>query len=289
MAAPDLLELYRWAVQDPETHATVLDIMHRAGRPAHPALVLREDFAGTSADSVAWIALGGDAPRRAVAIDLDAAALRWAGDRAALLLGPRAAAIEFACRDALGTVPPEAPEADILSVLNFSIQYLSDPATLSAYLDVARRSLAPGGILVANLFGGRGARLPSIDRRRVEPAPRLPAERPIAPFDYVWEVRSWDPATRVADCRIHFEVADAASPGGRRRIDDAFRYDFRLWEPREVMEAAARAGFGAVEFWRHTYDPSKGAAGVFLGAVDPGAVAELSTWTGYIVARRGSA
>ena len=55
------------------------------------------------------------------------------------------------------------------------------------------------------------------------------------------------------------------------------------------MEAAARAGFGAVEFWRHTYDPSKGAAGVFLGAVDPGAVAELSTWTGYIVARRGSA
>jgi hypothetical protein len=52
------------------------------------------------------------------------------------------------------------------------------------------------------------------------------------------------------------------------------------------MQACREAGFARVEVWRHTYDASKGAAGVFLGAVDAAVVAELPSWTAYVVAAR---
>ena len=53
----DRLELYRWAVQDPETHAVVLRTMYERLRPGRQPAILREDFAGTSAESVAWVML----------------------------------------------------------------------------------------------------------------------------------------------------------------------------------------------------------------------------------------
>src|ERR1041384_7332343 len=114
----DTLELYRWAVQDPETHAVVLQIMYQRLRPGRRPVVLREDFAGTSAESVAWVAL--KRGRRAIAVDLDEPTLEWAQRRAARLLGARASDVAFVRGDVRGVGPPEAPHADIISVLNFS-------------------------------------------------------------------------------------------------------------------------------------------------------------------------
>jgi hypothetical protein len=88
----DLLELYRWAVQDPETHAEVLRIMYLARSPAHVPKVLREDFAGTSGDSVAWVALREG--RRAIGVDPDGPMIEWAKRRSAPILGARAADIQ---------------------------------------------------------------------------------------------------------------------------------------------------------------------------------------------------
>jgi len=59
----DTLELYRWAVQDPETHATVLRLMYERLHPGRTPMLLREDFAGTSAEAVAWLALAPPLPR----------------------------------------------------------------------------------------------------------------------------------------------------------------------------------------------------------------------------------
>jgi hypothetical protein len=67
--AMDRLELYRWAVQDPETHAIVLCTMYERLRSGRHPVILREDFAGTSAESVAWVILRHG--RRAIAVDLD--------------------------------------------------------------------------------------------------------------------------------------------------------------------------------------------------------------------------
>src|SRR5262245_32545212 len=121
----DTLELYRWAVQDPETHAVVLRIMYEQVRSGRHPDVLREDFAGTSAESVAWLALRRG--QRAIAVELDGATLAWAQRRAVRLLGARAGEIQFVEGDVRRVGPPEIPPADIIAALNFSILGLRDP------------------------------------------------------------------------------------------------------------------------------------------------------------------
>jgi hypothetical protein len=283
----DVLELYRWAVQDPETHAEVLRIMYERVRPGHSAVTLREDFSGTSAESVAWVALNPN--RRAVCVDLDGPTVAWAAKRASRILGPHASRVRMVTGDAMMVKPPEVAEADIISVLNFSVLYLRERAVLGAYLKHARECLAERGILVMNVFGGAEAVKPGTTSHWITPAPRLAGEAsppPPPPFGYHWEVRSFEAATGRMDCRIHFELA-AKGPGMPPTfVRDAFRYEWKLWTLGELTQACREAGFARVEVWRHTYDASKGAAGVFLGAVDAAVVAELPSWTAYVVAAR---
>lgn len=285
-AAPDLLELYRWAVQDPETHATVLRLMYERLHPGRTPTLLREDFAGTSAEAVAWLALGPG--RSALAVDRDAPTVAWARARASRILGPRAGALQFVEADVMSVAPPAVAAADILSVLNFSILYLRDEAALQAYLRHAWRCVAAPGLLVLNLFGGPGAMKPHTDRHAVTPRPRLPGEVAIPPFEYLWEQRSVEPATRRLDCRIHFSLPGPGGRGAPRELRDAFRYDWRLWSLAELTAHLRDAGFDEVQVWRHTYDPARGAAGVFLGAVAPTVLDGLELWTAYVVASRAA-
>jgi SAM-dependent methyltransferase len=278
----DPLELYRWAVQDPETHAIVLRIMYERLRPGRSPTLLREDFAGTSAESVAWVALLKG--RRAVAIDLHEPTLAWARRRAERILGGRASAIDFITDDVVRVSPPRTPSADIIAALNFSILYFKDRDLLRAYFSHARQCLAPGGLLVLNTFGGPGARRDQIAKHHITPTPRLPTEAAIPPFEYIWEQRSFDAGAGSLDCRIHFAVPDPDNPGSPRELRDAFRYDWRLWTLPELTELLREAGFDDVQVWRHTHDASKGAAGVFLGQVPLAAVEPLHHWTAYIVA-----
>ncbi len=276
-AAPDPLALYRWAVQDPETHALLLEHVYERVRGGRAPAVLREDFAGTSADSVAWVALADG--RSAVAVDRDGATLAWARRRAEAILGEDVARVRFVEGDVGDVGPPEVPAADVLSALNFSVCYLHRRAALVAYLEHARRCLAPDGVLVLNLFGGDvSAR---VDRHRVTPAPRIPGEAPAAPFEYAWEQRAWDAVAQVLDCRVHFQL-DEGHDGAPRELRDAFTYRFRQWGLAEMCEAVRDAGFADAQVWRHTHDAATGE--VFLGAVS--SLAETGRWTAYVVALR---
>lgn len=277
----DTLELYRWAVQDPETHAEVLRIMYESVHPGCTPTVLREDFAGTAAESVAWVALQGR--RKAVAVDLDGETVEWARKRAERILGSDAASIDFIEGDVITIAPPRVQTADIVSVLNFSIFYLKTADQLAAYFHQAQTCLAPGGLLVLNAFGGAEARQVRTDSYEITPTPRLATEAAISPFEYVWEQRSYDPATAHLDCRIHFNVPDPET-GRVHEIRDAFRYQWRMWSLGELVEALQVSGFGQVSVWMHTYDPSKGLDGVFLGPVAITEVEALPSWTAYVVA-----
>jgi hypothetical protein len=283
-ASLDTLELYRWSVQDPETHAIVLRMMYERLRRGRQPLVLREDFAGTSAESVAWVMLqqGG----RAIAVDRDGPTLDWARCRAFRLLGPLASGITFVRGDVRDVGPPEVPQADILSALNYSILYQRHPEDLLSYLRHALDGLAPEGILVLNFFGGAAGVQPGTTRRRVTPNPRLSTESPIPAFDYLWEVRSYSRISQQLDCRIHFAVKDPSAPEGIREVRDAFQYDWRLWSVQELVGACTQAGFSDVQVWRHTYDSSQGPVGVFLRRVEPESLPALEKWSAYIVACR---
>ena len=272
------LERYRWAVQDPQRQAAVLAEIHRRRRGAE-AWILREDFAGNAADSVAFVAQ--EPGRRAIAVDADATTIVHGRQRAGRLLGRKASAIDWHCADVHAVGPPAVPAADLLSVLNFSIGYLHDRKALLRYLGHARESLAHGGVLVANLFGGPDALRAGTERRRVEPGRERGQRRALAPFDYLWETRAFDAVRGRIDCRIHFEWTD--NDGHLQRTEDAFRYDWRLWSPPELIEALAEAGFRKPELWRHTARDTRNGLRVFLGPVR--SLRNAPLWTAYVVAQ----
>src|SRR5262245_25645126 len=93
--APDLQELYRWAVQDPRPQVSFLSRSYRHGTGRWPRR-LREDFAGNAADAVDWLALGGEG---AVAVDIDGPTLRWGARRARRILGARAGRLQMVRAD----------------------------------------------------------------------------------------------------------------------------------------------------------------------------------------------
>lgn len=277
----DLLAHYRWAVQSPDTHARLLELVYERVRGGRRPSVLREDFAGTSAEAVAWVALGDD--RRAVAVDRDRDTLAWARRRAARLLGADLDRLSLIAADVMDIAPPAAPAADLVSVLNFSACYFVSREALVRYLAHARRCLATEGVLVLNLFGGGAAMRARVDRFEVRPDALEEADTLLAPFAYEWEQRAWDPVSQVLDCRIHFRVG-APSERTAREVRDAFQYRFRLWGLAEMREALRDAGFAEVQVWRHTWDPTRGEDGLFLGAVE--AFDEPERWTAYVVALR---
>jgi len=218
---PHRLELYEHAVQQPWAEAALLGRMYEAMNAGQVAGLLREDFAGTCAVAAAWCESHPE--RQAMAIDNHGPTLRWAVRRTA---GVEDLHLVEADVMAVGS-----PKVDVTAALNFSTLVYHDEAALLAYLRHARKSLRPGGVFVMDLFGGPGAQ-----RRRTQ-------TRPADGFTYRWEQRSFDAMTHRIDCRIHFELSDG------REMKSAFRYDWRLWTPPEVLALLRQAGFGRIEVW----------------------------------------
>jgi len=136
------------------------------------------------------------------------------------------------------------PRVDVVAALNFSTFVYHDRAALLAYFRSARRALRPDGVLVIDAYGGPGAMRTDVQHRTIRPDPASG----LAPFVYHWEQRSHDPISARVDCRIHFTLASGA------RIDNAFRYQWRLWTLPELRELMGAAGFGAVEIWCDGHD-----------------------------------
>jgi SAM-dependent methyltransferase len=221
--AHDRHALYELAVQSPEVEVAVLDrLLDRAGQPA---LRLREDFSGTAALAAAWVLAGPE--RSAVAVDADPAVLTWALRHRFARLGPAARRLDLVCADVRRG--PRGP-FDVVVALNFSWQVLHERSALLAWLRSARRALAPGGVLLLDLFGGWKAQQVLRERRRLRGG-----------VTYVWEHAAFDAITHRIRCAIHFEL-----PGGRV-LRNAFTYDWRLWTLPEVKDILAEAGFEPVE------------------------------------------
>jgi len=278
----ELLKWYRWATQDPATQAAVLAQIYRQIRPGCEAVALREDFSGSAADSVAWVAAAPN--RRALAVDIDADTITYARRRAARLIGGHAKRITFVEGDVHAVTVPEAERADVVSVLNFSSFYFHERAALLRYFISARESLNQHGMLVLNVFGGPGAMQPRLDRHLIVPKLERGQAEALPPFDYLWEQLGYDACSARIDCRIHFEIADGTSADGRRLVRDAFRYDWRLWTLPELTELLRAAGFADAQVWRHTATTTGADPEVFLGPVD--SLRDLDLWLAYVVAIR---
>ena len=269
---PDLQELYRWAVQDPRIQVTFLSLIYHHGAGRWPRR-LREDFAGNAADAVDWLAVGGEG---AIAVDIDATALRWGTRRARRILGARADRLRVVKADVRTVGPPRLPKADVVAALNFSALVLHERRDMFDYLRRVRDGLRAGGVFVMNVFGGPLGMRPWVRRRTIR-RKALYAIEPAPPaFEYVWQQRSFDALTARLDCRLHFVLRE----GGRKRtLRNAFRYDWRVWTVPELRDLLREAGFRSSEVWQHR---NRGRGGVF----EPTARLEGPNWVAYVVGRR---
>jgi SAM-dependent methyltransferase len=233
--------LYSAAVQSVEAD---LDFFRRVYKRKHgkPFRSLREDFCGTAMLACDWVRRG--KKNRAWGIDLDRPTLDWGIGQYVSKLGPAAERLELLCEDVLEA---QTPPVDLVAALNFSYCVFKQRSQLRDYFRKVRSALAPGGILVLDIFGGTEAVCEEIEERRIDACKGFDGKK-IPAFTYVWEQASFNPVDHHIVCHIHFRL-----PGGRK-MKRAFTYDWRLWTIPELREILEEAGFAGSEVYVEGWD-----------------------------------
>jgi len=269
--APDRLLLYTPAVQHVEHDLDVLEGVYR-NRNGRAPVLLREDFCGTAALAGEWVKRG--SRRRAWGVDLHGATLAWARRRRLPPLGPAAERLTLVHGDVRRVT---RPPVDLVLALNYSYWVFHRRAELKAYFRAARASLAPGGLLCLDAFGGTGA-MEEVTETRQVPASRGPGGERVPAFRYVWEQVAFNPVDHRLSCRIHIRLRDG------RQIRRAFSYDWRMWTLPEVRELLAEAGFRESIVYLQDWDDERHEA---LGSYSRRRRFENQlTWLAYVVGVR---
>jgi len=233
----DKYQFYQLAVQSPETHVDwLLTAWSDVRRGAREPVLLREDFCGTFAISCEWVRRGPS--RRSLGLDLDPEPLAW-GRRNNLGRVSRDQKKRVDIRKA-NVLTRTNPGADLIYAGNFSFFIFHERRELLNYFKIARSSLSSLGLLVLEMAGGPGMIAPVRERKTVK------SDR-TRKFQYIWHQKSFDPIQSRGRYAIHFKDGDG------RELRDAFTYDWRLWNIREVRDLLAEAGFrSSVVYWERS-------------------------------------
>lgn len=253
--------LYQESVQSPESDARFFTRYFKK-LSRRPLRVLREDFCGTALLCCEFVRLHRD--NIAIGVDLDPTTLRWAHiHNLSLLPPPLRKRVHLARVNALDL---RRPKVDAIAALNFSYSVFKTRREMGAYVKNAYASLAPGGLLFLDAWGGGETQFILKERRRLHG------------FDYVWEQAAFDPITHEMLCKIHFEFRDGS------RMRNAFLYDWRLWTLPELRELMEDSGFADVHvLWEGTDRKTGKGNGVFRRVSRGG---QEKAWVAYVVGRK---
>ena len=247
---PSRHALYEAAVQNVEADIEFFErvYLERHGRPFR---VLREDFCGAATLACAWVS--GSPEHQSWGVDLDRDTLDWGRENRIIPLPKDAQErVHLLCADVLAA---DCPPADVVAALNFSFFVFKTREALLSYFRSALASLAPGGALIMDLFGGSEAMGDLIESDRKD-AMTHPDGIRTPEFTYTWEQTDFNPVTHELHCHIHFKLS------GGRKIKRAFTYDWRMWTIPEIRELLAEAGFADsevyIEGWDDEEDESDG-------------------------------
>ena len=164
-----------------------------------------------------------------------------------------------------------APKVDVILACNFSYCIFKDRATLVRYLRGCLRSLRKDGVAMLDLAGGPGM----IGHARAQNGQGA-RDRQIV---YTWHQKSYDPISHDAKYAIHFTFPDGT------KMQDAFTYDWRLWNIPEVREAMIEAGFSKTAVYWETEHKGEGTGEYMRSEHGDNAYA----WVAYIVGINGEA
>jgi len=221
--------LYQESVQSPGEHIKFFDMVYEKAHGKLPR-ILKEDFCGTAFMAADWVRERPD--NIAIGVDLDEPTLEWGKEQNIAPL--EAEEKERVILHLADVRDIDDPKVDIVAALNFS------------YFEAARRSLAPGGMLVLDMFGGWEAQMEVTDKTKY------------SGFTYIWEQTAYDPISHITQFQIHFKFHGG---GG---IKAAFEYNWRLWTIPELREILSEAGFEHVDiYWEGTDEDTDEGSGEF--------------------------
>jgi SAM-dependent methyltransferase len=225
--------LYQESVQSPEEHIKFFDHVYELAHGRLPR-ILKEDFCGTAFLSAEWVRTRPD--NVAIGVDLDEETLEWGRqNNLSSLDDEQLGRITLHHADVRDITEPKA---DVLAALNFSYFEFKTRDELRGYFEKARRSLAPGGLFIVDMFGGWEAQMEETDKTVN------------SGFTYIWEQTKYDPLTHLTQFHIHFKIH-----GGGGTIEKAFEYNWRLWTIPEVREILEEAGFAPADVYWEGIDP----------------------------------
>lgn len=228
-------KLYEYSVQCPEAEVDFIQNTFKRFRKRN-ARLLREDFCGTAAVCAEWA-------RRhnrniATGVDLDAEVLDWGkNNHLSRLTDSQRKRVTLLNKNVL-TV--STGKVDAIAAMNFSYWLFKERKDLKRYFKRAFRALVDDGILFLDAYGGYEAFQEVIEEREIDEDGYR--------FTYIWEQEQFNPVDNGLICNIHFEFPDG------RRMERAFRYDWRLWTLPEIRDLLQECGFRRITTWWQGYD-----------------------------------
>lgn len=256
----DKYQLYNQAVQSADGDVIFFRKTYQELKKKEPKS-FREDFCGTFALSTEWVKLN---PKfQAIGIDLDPEPLEYGRHHYLSKLKPdQQKRIQLLERDVL---KPGLPVVDISVAMNFSYFVFRTREQMKSYFVNVYKGLKKDGIFILDLFGG------SLCHDENEEATKF------SRFTYYWDQKSFDPVTNRALFHIHFKIK------GKKKEQQVFTYDWRMWTIPELREILAEVGFAKTHvYWEGT--TKKGDGDGKFTRTEKGEACQ--SWIAYIAAEK---
>jgi len=256
----DKYSYYKRSVQSPESDVEFFRDTYRTIRRRNPS-TLREDFCGTFSLCCEWIKLA--SKNHAYGIDLDPEPIQYGlKTYASRLSNNQRARLKIQQENVLN---PGLPKVDVVCAMNFSHYIFKERAMLKAYFQNCYSTLKDDGVLISDCFGG------SLCQQENQESTKY------AGFTYYWDQKSFDPITNQAFFNIHFK------PDGKKKIENVFSYDWRMWSIPELREVMLEAGFKKTNvYWEGTTRSGTG-----NGIFKPSEKGEdCQAWIAYVVGEK---
>lgn len=259
----DRYELYQRAVNSPDADVDFIEKAYAHYNPGRTPRHFREDFCGTSSMCAEWLGRGPE--RTAEGVDLDPEPIEWGKRNNFGQVADGTARMKWHLKDVRGGVD-ERP--DITAAQNFSYWCFFERKDLLDYFAHVRQDLAEGGVFVMDLYGGPEATVEQEEVRELGGG-----------IEYVWDQRSYTPATGRYETAIHFRFRDGSE------MENAFEYVWRYWTLNEIRDCLLDAGFKDVTTWFEGTDPDDEDEGDGNFELDDEGE-NCQAWLGYICATK---
>ena len=251
--------LYEGSVQNPDADISFINREFKKIYGKAP-LVLREDFCGTGSMACAWVAQG--PTHKAHGVDLDMEPISYGVENHLFKLKEEEQKrMEFI----LGNVMDNYDfKADVIVAFNFSYFLFKERSNLVKYFSQVRKHLKKEGMFFIDLFGGTETRKPLEESAKHKN------------HTYYWDCDKYNPLTADVLYYIHFKTHK-----DQVKHEKVFKYDWRMWDARELLDILKDAGFRQTHIYWEGVDKDGSGNGVFKQSVK---AENCESWVTYICA-----